>query len=118
MAISNQFLTIPPGHHLAKEMYDLWCVQTTLMNVFIPGSPLHRQYARDVEKLDEFSKALDMANAAILFLQGQFRAERGGDESCAVSLTIGANGFPVVDGRSPDGMPFIHENAPGKVRTN
>lgn len=102
MAISNQCLTIPPDHPLAKELYDLICAQLKCMRVFSPGTAEHAAYHGNAEKQDEYGKALHLIDAEILFLQAQYRAQRGGDESCTVGLTYGPNGFAKVDGRPPD----------------
>jgi hypothetical protein len=108
MTVSNEHFAIPPGHPLAKEFYDLQCIQATLMKHMIPGCPLY-----DDAKQDEYSKALGLTGEAIRFLQGQYRHERGADDSCTVSLTYGANFFPQVEGRPSDGSPFIH---PGPLK--
>jgi hypothetical protein len=104
VTVSNQCLFIPPSHALAREMYDLQTAQSVVMNHMHPA--LCQDY--DATKQPELSKALETINDAIGFLHGQYRHERGGDESCTVSLTYGPNGFPVVDGRGSKGEPFIY----------
>ena len=107
MTISNQFLAIPPDHPLAKEFYNLECIQSTFIAHL---SPVHPHY--DAAKNDEHEKNLALVDDAIRFLQGQYRHERGGDESCTVGLTRGPNGYPVVDGRPSNGDPFIQPGKP------
>jgi hypothetical protein len=102
MTISNECLTIPPDHPLAKEFYDLQCIQSMCFSRLNPAFPHY-----DAAKVDEFEKALAMACDRIGVLQDQYRAERGGDTTCRVGLTYGANGFPLVDGRARNGTPFI-----------
>lgn len=108
MGISNQGLILPPDHPLAKELYDLQCAETAAMQPFIPGPTF------DPSLHDECDKILNVIADAILFVQGQYRAERGADASCTVGLTYDAdNRWPVVEGRSAIGEPFIHDKIPG-----
>jgi hypothetical protein len=100
--ISNQFLAIPPDHPLAKEFYDMLCAQSMCIGHLNPAFRLY-----DAGKVDEYKVALGKIDARILELQQLYRVERGGDETCTVGLTYGENGFPVVDGRPSNGMPFV-----------
>jgi hypothetical protein len=102
MTIQKQLLVISPGHPLAKEFYDLQCVQATAVAHMI----------EDASKHDEHAKTLALVDEAIRFLQGQYRHECGADETCPVSLSYGPNRFPMVEGRPSDGSPFIHSGAP------
>jgi hypothetical protein len=107
MTIQNQFLAIPPDHPLAKEFYDLEIAQSTIIEHLNPTS-LHFNAA----KVDEYSKALALVDARIGFLQNEIRQERGGDETCTVGLTYGANGFPIVAGRASNGTPVLMSGKP------
>ena len=83
------------------------CIQSTIMTHMNPADPLF-----DAARQDELAKTLELVDDSIRFVQGQYRAERGADDICSVSLTYSANGFPLVDGRSSNGAPFIHPGAP------
>jgi hypothetical protein len=104
MTISNQCLTVPPDHPLAKEMYDYQSAQSTIMAHLDPANPDY-----DAAKVEQRTKEFALVDGAIRFVQAQYRAERGGDESCTVGLTYGIPPrYPIVDGRPSDGSPFIH----------
>ena len=100
-------LRIPPAHPLAAELYDLQCIQNTIIAHMNPTDPLY-----DSAKQEKYAETLELVDDSIRFVQGQYRAERGADDICSVSLTYSANGFPLVDGRSSNGAPFIHPGAP------
>jgi hypothetical protein len=100
--ISNEFLAMPPDYPSAKELYDLECIQSTLLLHMIPGHPYY-----DAAKVDEYQKALALAGDRMGVLRDEYRVERGGDETCRAGLTRGDNGFPVVDGRPKNGSPYI-----------
>jgi hypothetical protein len=109
----DQCLTIPPDHPLAIEFYDLQCSQSTFLNEM-----LRAVSAGDTGRAAEMDAALVVANESIKFLQMQYRRERGADDSCTVGLTIGANGYPVVNGRPADGSPFVLEKKPADAVRN
>jgi hypothetical protein len=89
-------------------MYDLQCAQSTITAHLDPAYPNY-----DVAKVAERTKEFDTVNDAVRFVQAQYRAERGGDDSSTVSLTYGSPPrFPIVDGRPSDGSPFIQ---PGPI---
>jgi hypothetical protein len=100
--ISDQHFAIPPSHPIAPEFYDLQIIEANLISHLIPGHPHH-----DPEKQDEYEKALALTGDRMRQLQDQIRSERGGDASCRVGLTLSENGYPLVDGRPRNGMPFI-----------
>jgi hypothetical protein len=102
MTVSNECLKISPDHPLAKEFYDLECA---LGMCFSHLNPAFQYY--DAAKVDEYTTALGKVSDRIRELQEQIRRERGGDDTCTVGLTRGANGFPLVDGRPKNGMPFV-----------
>jgi hypothetical protein len=71
-------------------------------------SPAFPQY--DPSRADEMVKLLALVDDAIRFLQAQYRAECGADDTCTVGLTYDAVArFPIVDGRPSDGSVYIHE---------
>jgi hypothetical protein len=105
--ISNECFFLPPDHALAKEFYDLQCIQATFLNLLMPGHPEY-----DASKQQERETNLALAGDSIRFLQGQYRHERGGDDTCSVSLTYGANRCPLVDGRPTDGSPYMLPHKP------
>jgi hypothetical protein len=102
MTISNEGLRIPPDHPLAKEFYDMHCAQCMCIDHLNPTVPHY-----DAAKVDEYTTAIGKIGDRITELQNLYRAERGADETCTVTLTYGPNRFPLVDGRPKNGMPFV-----------
>ena len=96
--ISNQFFAIPPDHPLAKELFDLLGLQKVTME-----QQNHEAAAvnagGDRTSYDRHNAAKVLINHRIEALLKKYRLERGGDETCRVGLTYGANGYPIVTGR-------------------
>jgi hypothetical protein len=96
--ISNQRFAIPPDHPLAKELFDLLGLQKATME-----QQNHEAAAvnagGDRTSYDRLDAAMTIICKEIESLLEKYRLECGGDESCRVGLTYGANGYPVVNGR-------------------
>ncbi len=92
--ISNQRLTIPPDHPLAKEYYDFIGLSNVLIQKY--QVVLH---AGDVDELKRIVTASEIVSAELRKLDDEIRRERDADETCRVVLTYDAHGLPVVNGR-------------------
>jgi hypothetical protein len=92
--ISNQCLTIPPDHALAKEYYDLMGLSNAVIQKHIDAFA-----AGNVEELQRIGMASDLISAELRKLDDEIRRERGADETCRVLMTYNEHGFPVVNGR-------------------
>ena len=103
--ISNQGLTIPPDHPLAKELFDLLGLQkVTMEQQNVEAARVNA--GGDRTSYDRHDAAMIMIGKEIESLLEKYRLECGGDETCRVGLTYGANGYPIVNGR-PCG-PTLH----------
>lgn len=102
MTSKNKFLEIPQDHPLAAEFYDMECALGMCISHLNPAFPHY-----DAAKVDEYTQALGKISYRIREMQDQIRRERDGDETCTVGLSRGENGFPLVDGRPKNGMPFV-----------
>jgi hypothetical protein len=99
VAISNQFLAIPPDHPLAVELFYLLGLQGVVISQQNVQAAMVNADG-DRTSYDRHEIAMRRLNEAIKTLLDEYRDERGADETCTVGLTHDARGFPVVDGHT------------------
>jgi hypothetical protein len=99
MTIKNQCLTIPPDSPLAAELFDLIGIQADILSDHFTFSTTLANAPGAATALAIIEARFADNNVAIELVRNQYRRERGGDSSCTVGLTYGADRYPIVGAR-------------------